>query len=204
MSIWLCLFVVCLWFVCTVSGLFFQGFICLNDQAHFAWFTSGVARGQLGDKTGPLKEDDLWRKTTFDGRQPLTEDDLWQKTIFDGRLPLTKDDLWRKMTIDGRQPLTENDLWRKTTYDGRWPLMEDDLWRRWPLKEDDLWQKTTYDGRQPSTENNLRRKTTFGGKPPLAHTPHHIPLCSIFFGSNIFLDPNVFGQNFFCTKMFLK
>ena len=27
---------VCLWFVCTVSGLFFQGFICLNDQAHFA------------------------------------------------------------------------------------------------------------------------------------------------------------------------
>ena len=28
-------------------------------------------------------EDDLWRKTTFDGRRPLTEDDLWRKTTFD-------------------------------------------------------------------------------------------------------------------------
>ena len=47
-----------------ISGLFF----CLNDQAHFAWFTSGVARGQLGGSSGA--EQDLWRKTTFDGRRP--------------------------------------------------------------------------------------------------------------------------------------
>ena len=43
----------------TVSGIFFQGFFCRNDQAHFALFTSGVARVKIGDKTGPLKEDDL-------------------------------------------------------------------------------------------------------------------------------------------------
>ena len=36
-------------YVC-ISGLFFRGFHCLNDQAHFAWFTSGVAQGQLESK----------------------------------------------------------------------------------------------------------------------------------------------------------
>ena len=52
-------------------------FFCLNDQAHIAWFTSGVARGQ---------------KMTFEGRRPLTEDDFWRKTTFDGR------HLWRNTT----------------------------------------------------------------------------------------------------------
>ena len=33
-------------------------------------------------------EDDLWQKTTFDGRRPLMEDNLWRKTTFDRRRPL--------------------------------------------------------------------------------------------------------------------
>ena len=83
-------------FVCSFRFVSFVCFVkknvCLNDQAHIAWFTSGVAQGSSEE------EDDLWWKTTFDGRRPSTEDDLWQKTIF------TEDDLWR------RQPLTEDDL----------------------------------------------------------------------------------------------
>ena len=50
------------------------------------------------------------------------EDNLWYKTTFDGRQP------WWKATFDGRQPLIENNLWWKTTFDGRWPMMEDNLW----------------------------------------------------------------------------
>ena len=56
-----------------------------------------------------------------------TEDNLWQKTTFDGRRPLTEDDLWWKMTFDGRRPLTQDDFWRKIIFDARQPLMEDDL-----------------------------------------------------------------------------
>ena len=44
---------------------------------------------------GPLMEYDLWRKTTFNGRQSLMEDNLWRKTTFDRRRPLTEDDLWK-------------------------------------------------------------------------------------------------------------
>ena len=83
----------------------------------------------------PFMEDDLWPKTTFDGRRPFTEE------TFDGRGPLTEDDLWRRMTFDGRRPLMEDDFWRRTTFDGRWPLTEDYLW-----------QKTTFDGRQLITQ----------------------------------------------------
>ena len=50
-------------------------------------------------------EEDLWRKTTFDGRGPLTEDYLWWKTTFDRRGPLMEDALWWKTTFDGRQHL---------------------------------------------------------------------------------------------------
>ena len=49
----------------------FQLAYCLNDQAHLAWFTSGVPSGQLWDRRRPSMEDDLWWKTTFDGRRPL-------------------------------------------------------------------------------------------------------------------------------------
>ena len=31
-------------------------------------------------------EDNIWWKTTFDGRRHLTEDDLWRKMTFDGSL----------------------------------------------------------------------------------------------------------------------
>ena len=129
---------------------------CLNDQAHFAWFTSWVPRGQLGGRRGPSMEDDLWRKTTFDGRHPLMEDDLWRKKTFDGRQPLTEDDLWRKTTFDGRRPLKEDNLWQKTTFDGRWPLMEDNLW----------WM-TTFDRRRPLTEDEAL--ATLWLLPPCGH-----------------------------------
>ena len=69
----------------------FQLAYCLNDQAHFAWLTLGVPRGQLRGRRRHLMEDDLRWKTTFDGGRPSTEDDLWRKTIFDGRRPLTED-----------------------------------------------------------------------------------------------------------------
>ena len=36
-----------------------------------------------------MMEDNLWWKTTFDGRRPLMEDDLRWKTTFYGRQPLT-------------------------------------------------------------------------------------------------------------------
>ena len=61
----------------------------------------------------PLMEDDLWRKTTFDGRRPLPEDDLWRKTAFNGRRPLREDHLKWKTTFAGRR------LWRKRTFDKR-------------------------------------------------------------------------------------
>ena len=38
-----------------------------------------------------LMEDDLWRKTTFGGRQPLVEDELRWKTTFGGRQPSVED-----------------------------------------------------------------------------------------------------------------
>ena len=80
--------------------------LCLSDQAYNCLI-------HLQDNctvTVSALEDNLWRKTTFDGRWPFTEDNLWQKTTFDRRWPLTEDDLWRKMTFDRRQPLTEDDL----------------------------------------------------------------------------------------------
>ena len=80
--------------------LLFQLAYCLNDQAHFAWFTLGVPRGQLGGSSG--SEDDIWWKTLFDGRQPLMEDDLRRKTTFDGRRSLTEDDLWQKTQLRRR------------------------------------------------------------------------------------------------------
>ena len=84
-------------------------------------------------------EDDIWWKTTFDGRRHLMEDDLWWKTIFDGRRPLTEDDFWRKTTFERRRPLTGHNPWGKMTFD-----------RRRPSREDNLWWKTTFDGRRPS------------------------------------------------------
>ena len=87
-------------------------------------------------------EDDLWRKTTFDGRRPrmarltfvsVCPFMLLQNNAFGLSLC--------KTTFDGRRPLMEDHLWWKTAFDGRWPLMEDDhLFVRWPL-----WM-TTFDG----------------------------------------------------------
>ena len=52
-----------------LSACLFQLAYCLNDQAHIAWFTSGVARGQLRGRRRSLKYYTLWRKTTFDRRR---------------------------------------------------------------------------------------------------------------------------------------
>ena len=68
---------------------------CVSDQAHFAWFTSGVPQGQ---------------KTTYDGRRPAMEDDLWWNMTFDGTRPSLEDDLRWKTTFAGRRPLMENNL----------------------------------------------------------------------------------------------
>ena len=78
-------------------------------------------------------EDDLWWKTTFDGRRTLMEDDLWWKMIFDGRQPLMEDNLWWKTVFDGRRPFIEDDFLGKITFEERQPLMEDEgdlvIWR---------------------------------------------------------------------------
>ena len=49
------------------------------------------------------------------------EDNLWWKTTFDGRQPLTEDNLLWKMTFDQRQPLMEE------TFDEIRILFEDNL-----------------------------------------------------------------------------
>ena len=74
--------------VCTYISVF-----CPNDQAHFAWFTSVAALGQLRGGSRPLMEDDLRLKTAFDERRPSMEDNLLWKMTFDGRRPLMEDDL---------------------------------------------------------------------------------------------------------------
>ena len=86
-------------------------------------------------------EDDLWRKTTFDGRRPrmarltfvsLCAFMLLQNNAFGLSLC--------KTTFDGRRPLMEDHLWWKTAFDGRWPLMEDDrLFCKMTFMDDDLW-----------------------------------------------------------------
>ena len=105
--------------VVCLSVLRFCYDFCLNDQAHIAWFTSGVARGQL--RGSQEEEDYLWWKTTFDGIQPSMEDDLRWRT------PSMEDGLrWK---TDERRPSIEDNLRWKTTFDGKRPSMEDDL--RW-------------------------------------------------------------------------
>ena len=101
-------------FVCLFRSFVKKNY-CLNDQAHFAWFTLWVPRGQLGGSSGA--EEDLQWKTTFDGRRPSMEDDLQWKTTSDGRCPLMEDDLWQKTTFDKIQPLTKDILWLKLTFD---------------------------------------------------------------------------------------
>ena len=147
----------------------------------------------------PLTEDDLWKKTTFDGRRPgrrhLMEDDIWRKTTFDRRRPLTEDDLWRKTTFDGRRPLMEDNLWWKTTFDGRWPD------GRWPLMEDTLWWKTTFDGRRQWGRTQKQRGLAHCWN---AHGAGHIPLCGIFYiaysnSSNFTIVDN--GECIVCLKI---
>ena len=92
-------------------------------------------------------EDDLWWKTTFNGRHTSMVEYLSWKTTFDGRQPSLEENLWWKMIFDwrqARQTLMKDYFQWKTTFDGRRPLTEDDLW-----------QKTTFSGRQP-----LRKELT--------------------------------------------
>ena len=41
-------------------------------------------------------------------RRPLMEDDLWWKTTFDGRRSLMEDILWWEMSSEGRQSFMED------------------------------------------------------------------------------------------------
>ena len=120
-----------------------------NLESNFAWILQ-VLTCKLGhtvalfcrcrlsfDGRRPLREDDLWWKTTFVGRWTLVEDDFWWKTTFDGRRPLMK------KTFDWRRPLMKDDLWWETTFDGRQPLMEDDLWWKTTFDGRHLWWKTS-------------------------------------------------------------
>ena len=85
-------------------------------------------------------EDDLWWKTTFDGRRPLTEE------AFYGRWPLMEDNLWWMLTFDGRQPFMEDDLWWKTNFE------EEELWF-----EHGLCWKTNIDRRHSVNKHTFAR-----------------------------------------------
>ena len=66
---------------------------------------------------------------TFGGRLPTLEDDLrredglWWKMTFIGRQPLVEDEPRWKATFGGRQTSLEDNLQWKTTFDGRRPLV---------------------------------------------------------------------------------
>ena len=87
-------------------------------------------------------DDDLWWRTTFDGRQPLIEDNLWWRMTFGEKRSLIEDVLLWKTTYD------VGHLWWKMSFDGRWPLIENNLW----------WKSTIY-GRQPLEEHFSGQKT---------------------------------------------
>ena len=86
-----------------------------------------------------LMEDNLYWKTTFDGRQPLIGNTFWWKTPFYKRWPLMEEDLWWKTAFDGGQLFF---------FDKRWLSIENKL----PLK-------TNFDERRSSilTIVNIRR-----------------------------------------------
>ena len=57
-------------------------------------------------------EDDLWWKTTSDGRRPpMEENPLW-KTTFNGRWPLMEDDLWWKYHILPESNVENSSPWQ--------------------------------------------------------------------------------------------
>jgi len=123
-----------------------------------------------------MMEDDLWWKTTYHGRWLKMEDDLWWKTTYDGRWLMMEDDLWLNTTYDGTQLMMEDNLWWKTTYDGRRLMMEDD-WRRL-MMEDDLWWKTSYHEKWQWGRPQKQRGLAHWWK---VHGAGHIPLYGIFF-----------------------
>ena len=113
-----------------------------------------------------LNSNKLEWKMTSDGRRhpmedDLMEEDLQRKTTFNGRRPPMEDDLQCKTTSNERQPLMEDNLQWKTTSNERQPSMEDDLqWKtnsnkRWAPMEDNLQWKTTYNARRPSMDSKI-------------------------------------------------
>ena len=106
-----------------------------------------------------------WLKRSFDGT--FDEDNLWSKSTFDGRWPFMGDNLlmevnlwWKKRLMDDnlwwKTPLIEDDLWWKITCDGRQSLMKDDLWGKAPFQ----W-KINLEGRRPVMVDNLQCKKSF-------------------------------------------
>ena len=80
-------------------------------------------------------EDNIYWKTTFDGRQPSMEDDLQWKRTFDGRQPSIEDGLQWKTTFDGRRPSMEDDIFRqiRLNHSG---VVGEELWDLEPLCHD--------------------------------------------------------------------
>ena len=81
--------------------------------------------------------DNLWRKTTIDGRQPLMEDDLWWKMTSVGRWPL-----WMT-TCDGRFLQSNGfgpSFWGRLNV---WCRIH--FWRMTSTEDDPCW-RTTFDG----------------------------------------------------------
>ena len=74
----------------------FQKFEIMSDRYQISWdiVLHDYKLFNIVRKSLILMEDNLWWKTTFDGRWPLMEDNPLWKMIFNGRWPLMEDKLW--------------------------------------------------------------------------------------------------------------
>ena len=116
-----------------------------------------------------LTKEDLWRKTTFDGRRPLTEDDLWRY--------ITWKNCWQLLTLAATAQLTPNQKsyqnptwWEKCRrhyaslhVKKRRLLILDDFWcktifaRGWHFMGENLWWEATIDRSRPGGLHSLSR-----------------------------------------------
>ena len=71
----------------------------------------------------PMEDVPRWM-TSLEGRWPwpLRGDDFWRKTSFEGNI------LWGNMKFEGKQTLRESFPWGKISFEGRWALKEDEIW----------------------------------------------------------------------------
>ena len=89
----------------SVRACFFKNFLATRLPGCHTFSTSGVW------------EHSRIFKYTCD--KPLMEDNIWWKTTFNGRCLSMEDNFWWKMTLNGRRPSMEYTLLWKTTFGGR-------------------------------------------------------------------------------------